>query len=171
MSFVLQRREWRRENREHQVDPEVPVLHESTLRGGFIQGRDVARGGGAAGEQVNLQALRCLIACFYRTNSHLVSPQSHHGGFRKRQDGLQQQLQPLREVCPAALQPEGEHPGRQDRRLYPLKLSAASWSRSLSGLVTKAESPPRPAVTISVHFSIFLTTELFVELLRLLWQP
>lgn len=44
--------------------------------------------------------------------------QPHHGGLWKRQDGLQQQLQPLREVRPAALQPEGEHPGGQDRGLY-----------------------------------------------------
>lgn len=47
--------------------------------------------------------------------------QSHHGGLRERQDRLQQQLQPLRKVHPAALQPEGKHPGRSDRRLYPPK--------------------------------------------------
>lgn len=45
-------RKWSRENRKHQADPEVPVMHEPALPGGFLQRQDVARGGGAAGEQV-----------------------------------------------------------------------------------------------------------------------
>lgn len=64
--------------------------------------------------------------------SHLTSPsawwfndsfslQPHHGGLRKRQDRLQQQLEPLRKVRPAAFQSAGKHPGRKNCWLYPFK--------------------------------------------------
>lgn len=54
-------RERRRENRKHQADPEVPVLHEPAVPGGVVQRQDVPRGGGAAGEQVSLHVLSRLI--------------------------------------------------------------------------------------------------------------
>lgn len=137
-----QRRERRRENGKHQADPEVPVLHEPALAGGVVQRRDVARGGGAAGEQVIMMLSDCWrigtrlpgLSSFLFLFSLPPPPQSHHGGLWKRQDRLQQQLQPLREVRPAALQPEGQHPGRPNRWLYPLK------TPQCSGAVTS--SPP-----------------------------
>lgn len=123
--------QWRKrsgEDGKHQAHPEVPVGHEPALPGGVVHRRDVTRGGGAAGEQVIIPSLSqgsLFNMVTVLTVSWLTTPvpllQSHHGGLWKRQDRLQQQLQPLWEVCPAALQPEGEHPGRQDRRLYPLK--------------------------------------------------